>query len=77
MTGEKKMFTSCDMIESPTERITFGGNGGGTVVGLGKLLSQSIIQFPMFIWLNIWTTICCPFHNFVRWVTIVCSPMKV
>jgi hypothetical protein len=36
MTGEKKMFTSCDMIENPTERISFGGNGGGTVVGLGK-----------------------------------------
>jgi hypothetical protein len=35
MTREKKMFTSCDMIENPTERIAFGGNGGGTVVGLG------------------------------------------
>jgi hypothetical protein len=43
MTGEKKMFTSCDMIENPTERIVFGGNGGGTVVGLGKnfYLNQS------------------------------------
>jgi hypothetical protein len=37
MTGEKKMFTSCDLIENPTERISFGGNGGGTVVGLGKI----------------------------------------
>jgi hypothetical protein len=37
MTGEKKMFTSCDMIENPTKRIAFGGNGGGTVVGLGKI----------------------------------------
>jgi hypothetical protein len=37
MTGEKKMFTSCDMIKNPTERISFGGNGGGTVVGLGKI----------------------------------------
>jgi hypothetical protein len=37
MTGEKKMFTSCDMIENPTERIAFGGNGGKTVVGLGKI----------------------------------------
>jgi hypothetical protein len=77
MTGEKKMFTSCDMIENPTERIAFGGNGGGTVVGLGKIVSQSIIQFLMFIWLNLWTTICCPFHNFVRCVTIACSPMRV
>jgi hypothetical protein len=31
------MFTSCDMIENPTERIAFGGNCGGTVVGLGKI----------------------------------------
>jgi transposase InsO family protein len=37
MTGEKKMFTSCDMIENLTERIAFGGNGGGTIVGLGKI----------------------------------------
>jgi hypothetical protein len=37
MTREKKMFTSCDMIENPTERIAFGGSGGGTVVGLGKI----------------------------------------
>jgi hypothetical protein len=37
MTGEKKMFTSCDMIENPTERIAFGGNGGGMIVGLGKI----------------------------------------
>jgi hypothetical protein len=37
MTGEK-MFTSCDMIENPTESIAFGGNGGGTVVGLGKIV---------------------------------------
>jgi hypothetical protein len=37
MTGEKKMFTSCDMIENHTERIAFGGNGGGTVVDLSKI----------------------------------------
>jgi hypothetical protein len=37
MTGEKKMFTSCDMFENPTERIAFGGNGGVTVIGLGKI----------------------------------------
>jgi hypothetical protein len=37
VTGEKKMFTSCDMTENPTERIAFGANGGGMVVGLGKI----------------------------------------
>jgi hypothetical protein len=25
------------MIENPSESIAFGGNGGGTVVGLGKI----------------------------------------
>jgi hypothetical protein len=38
MTGEKKMFTSCDRIENPTKRIAFGGNGRGTFVGLGKIV---------------------------------------
>jgi hypothetical protein len=37
MTREKKMFTSCDMIQNPTKRIAFRGNGGGTVVCLGKI----------------------------------------
>jgi hypothetical protein len=27
---------------------------------LVKFPSQSIIQFLMFIWLNLWTKICCP-----------------
>jgi hypothetical protein len=37
---------------------------------LVKLLSQWNIQFQNFL-LNRWTTNCYPFHNFVRWVTIV------
>jgi hypothetical protein len=76
MISEKKMFTYCDMVENPTERIAFGGNGGGTVVGLGKI-AISINHSISIIWLNLWTTICCSFHNFVRWATIVCSPMRV
>jgi hypothetical protein len=36
-----------------------------------KLLSQPNIQFLKFFLLNRWTTIYYPFHNFVRWVTIV------
>jgi hypothetical protein len=69
------MFTSCDMIENPTERITFGGNGEGTVVDLGEIaISTNHSISDVYL---VWTTICCPFHNFVRWVTIVCSPMRV
>jgi hypothetical protein len=37
VTGGKKMFTSCDIIENPIGRIAIGGNGGGMVVGLGKI----------------------------------------
>jgi hypothetical protein len=37
MTGEKKMFTSCDMVDNPTEKIAFGRNSDGTVVGLSKI----------------------------------------
>lgn len=37
MTEEKKMLISCEMKENPIEKIAFGGHGGGTVVGLGKI----------------------------------------
>jgi hypothetical protein len=77
MTREKKMFTSCDMIKNPTERIAFGGNGGGTVVGLGKIAISINHSISDVYLVEFWTTICWPFHNFVRWVTIVCSPMRV
>jgi hypothetical protein len=51
MTGEKKMFTSCDMIENPTEKMPFEAIVEEQLLALVKLLSQSTIQFPMFIWL--------------------------
>jgi hypothetical protein len=37
MTGEKKMFTSFQPNQSTTERIVFGDNGKGDVLGLGKI----------------------------------------
>jgi hypothetical protein len=42
-----------------------------------KLLSQQNIQFLKFFLLNYWTIICYLFHNFVRGVTIICSPISV
>jgi hypothetical protein len=42
-----------------------------------KLLSQQNIQFLKFFLLNRWTIICYPFYNFMRWVTMVCSPIRV
>jgi hypothetical protein len=41
-----------------------------------KLLLLPSIQFLKFL-LNHWTTIYCPFYSFVRWVTIICSPIRV
>src|SRR5688572_21465793 len=37
MTGEKKMFPSCEMKKNPKENILFGDNSEGTVIGLGKI----------------------------------------
>jgi hypothetical protein len=76
MTGERMMFTSfkrmsVKVIASHSATIA----KVKALVSL-KLLSQPNIQFLKFL-LNRWTTICYPFHNFVRWVIIVCSPIKM
>jgi hypothetical protein len=42
-----------------------------------KLLLQMNIQFLKFFLLNHWTTICYLFYNFVRWVIIACSLIRV
>jgi hypothetical protein len=42
-----------------------------------RLLLQSNIQFLNFFLLNHWNTICYLFHNFMRWVTIACSLIRV
>jgi hypothetical protein len=74
---EKKMFTSFEKNVTTYDSITFGDNSQGKVLGHGKLLSLPNIIFLKFFLLNLSTTICCPFHNFVRWATIVCSPIRV
>jgi hypothetical protein len=42
-----------------------------------KLLLLPNIQFLKLFLLNRWTIICCSFHSFVRWVTIICSSIRV
>jgi hypothetical protein len=78
MTGERRMFTSFEKNECESDYITFGDNSQKvkSLVSV-KLLSQRNIQFLKFFLFNHWTIICYPFHNFVRWVTIVCSPIRV
>jgi hypothetical protein len=77
MTGERRIFISFEKNECESDCITFDNNSQGQVLGLVKLLSQRNIQFLKFFLLNHWTTICYLFHNFVRGVIIVCSPIRV
>ena len=38
MTGEKDLFTSLEMEDTPKETIVFGDNSKGEVIGLGKII---------------------------------------
>jgi hypothetical protein len=76
ITGERRMFTSFEKNMCESDCITFGDNSQVKSLVSAKLLSQQNIQFLKFL-LNYWTIIYYPFHNFVRWVTIVCSPIRV
>jgi hypothetical protein len=58
MAGEKRMFTSFEKNDHANDNIVFADNSQEKVIGLGKMLSLPIIQFPMFSWLIPWTTIC-------------------
>jgi hypothetical protein len=77
MTGEKEMFTCFEKNDCPSDSITFGDKSQEKVLGMVKSLSLLIILFLRFCLLNLWTIICCPSHNFVRWATIACSLTKV
>jgi hypothetical protein len=46
-------------------------------LGSIKFLSQPSIQFLKFFLLNCWAIICYLYHSFVRWVIIICSPIRV
>jgi hypothetical protein len=77
MTEERRMFkyfekNKCKMIASRSVTIA----KVKSLVSV-KLLSQRNIQFLKFFLLNSWTTICYLFHNFMRWVIIVYSPIRV
>jgi hypothetical protein len=65
MTGEKRIFTSFEKNDCESDYITFGENSQGKVLGFGKIIITTE------------HSICYLFHNFVRWVTIACSPIRV
>jgi hypothetical protein len=71
------MFTSFQPNENTSERIVFGDNSKGEILGLGKIAISNDNQFPMYyLWIR-WDTICYLFHNFVRWVTIFSLRIRV
>jgi hypothetical protein len=78
ITGEKHMFTSFEENDCPSDTIMFGDNSIGKVLGYGKIaITTGHTIFEKFYLLILWTTICCPCHNFVRWDIIICSLIKV
>jgi hypothetical protein len=70
------MFTSFEKNYCPSDWITFDDNSQGKVLGFGKIAITNIQSLKFFL-LNHWTIICYLFHNFVRLVTIVYSPIRV
>jgi hypothetical protein len=68
MTGEKKMFTSFKKNNSTSDSITFGDSSQGKVLDHGKIAITTEHSISKVFLLNPWTTICCPYHNFVKWL---------
>jgi uncharacterized membrane protein len=77
MVGERRIFTYFEKNIVKVIASNLVTIAKAKSLSLVKLLSQSNIQFLKFFLLNRWTTIYYPFHNFVRWVIIVCSPIRV
>jgi Golgi nucleoside diphosphatase len=63
------MFTSFEKNDTTSDSITFGDNLETIVkemfLAMVKVLSQPNI-LSVKILLNLWTIICCSYHNFVR-----------
>jgi hypothetical protein len=77
MTKEKKMFTNLEEYDSPIERIMFGDNNYGDVVGQGDIPISKDSSLTNVYLVDTLGTICCLFHNFVRKATIISLLMRV
>jgi hypothetical protein len=71
------MLTSFKKNDTISDSIAFGDNSPDKILGHVKLLSQPNILSLKFFLLNLYTTIYCLYHNFVRWTIIVCSLIRV
>jgi hypothetical protein len=55
----------------------FDDNSEGNILEYGKIaITTDHFIYKVYL-LILWTTIYCQYHNFVRWVTIVYSLVKV
>jgi hypothetical protein len=77
MTEERMMLTSFEANDCESDCITLGDNSQGKVLGFGKIAITTKHSISKVFLLNRWTTICYLFHSFVRWVIIVCSPIRI
>jgi hypothetical protein len=76
MTREKKMFTSFEKNDTTRDSITFGDSSQSKVLGHSKIAIITEHSISKVL-LNHWITICCLYHNFVKWTIIVCSLIRV
>jgi hypothetical protein len=77
MTGERKMFTSFEKNECESDYITLEDNSQGQFLGFSKIAIITEHSISKVFLLNRWTTVYYSFRSFVRWVIIVCSPIRV
>jgi hypothetical protein len=77
MTGERRMFTSFEKNECESDYITFSDNSQGQVLGFGKITITTEHSISKVLLIESLDSICYQFHNFVRWVIIFYSPIRV
>ncbi len=53
MTGDRAMFTTFEVGGNEQEKVTFGDNSKGKVIGLGKIAISMICQLIMSLLLNL------------------------
>jgi hypothetical protein len=77
MTAERMMFTSFEKNECESNCITFGDNSQGQVLSFSKIaiITQHSISKILLVESSYYNFYL--FYNFVRWVIIVCSPIRV
>jgi hypothetical protein len=71
------MFISFEKNDCESDCITFGDNSQGKVLDFGKIVitTEHLISKVLLVESLEYNLL--SFHNFVRWITIACSPIRV